>query len=50
MKILITGAKGFIGQYLVREFQSNGYDVVGIDFQDGDLREEGVIDSIVVRR
>jgi len=47
MKILITGAKGFIGQYLVREFQSNGYDVVGIDFQDGDLREEGVIDSIV---
>ncbi|MBI4236869.1 MAG: NAD-dependent epimerase/dehydratase family protein [Deltaproteobacteria bacterium] len=31
MKILITGAAGFIGQYAVREFLAHGYDVVGLD-------------------
>lgn len=41
MKILITGSKGFIGVNLVRHLSSCGYDVVGIDFQDGDLRDNG---------
>lgn len=31
MKILITGAAGFIGGYLVEEFLSAGYEVVGLD-------------------
>ncbi|MBD3676505.1 MAG: NAD(P)-dependent oxidoreductase [Planctomycetaceae bacterium] len=31
MKILITGSSGFIGGYLVDEFLSAGYDVVGLD-------------------
>lgn len=31
MKILITGSIGFIGGYLVDEFLSAGYDVVGLD-------------------
>jgi nucleoside-diphosphate-sugar epimerase len=31
MKILITGAAGFIGGYLVREFLQAGYEVVGLD-------------------
>lgn len=31
MRILITGAAGFIGSYLVDEFLSAGYDVVGLD-------------------
>lgn len=31
MKILVTGAAGFIGTYLVKEFLSHGHDVVGVD-------------------
>lgn len=31
MKILITGAAGFIGGYAVNEFLQAGYDVVGLD-------------------
>ena len=31
MKILVTGAAGFVGGYLVRELLAQGYDVVGID-------------------
>lgn len=31
MKVLITGAAGFIGGYLVEEFLNHGYDVVGLD-------------------
>jgi len=31
MKILITGSSGFIGGYLVDEFLSAGYDVLGLD-------------------
>jgi len=31
MKILITGSAGFIGSYVVGEFLSAGYDVVGLD-------------------
>lgn len=31
MKILVTGAKGFIAGYVIEEFLSNGWDVVGLD-------------------
>jgi len=31
MKILVTGAAGFIGTYLVKEFLNHGHDVVGVD-------------------
>ena len=31
MKVLITGAAGFLGGYLVEEFLDHGYEVVGLD-------------------
>jgi nucleoside-diphosphate-sugar epimerase len=31
MKVLITGAAGFIGSYLVKEFLNHGHEVVGVD-------------------
>lgn len=31
MKVLVTGAKGFIAGYLIEELLSNGHDVVGLD-------------------
>ena len=31
MKVLVTGASGFICGYLIQELLDNGYDVVGLD-------------------
>lgn len=33
MKALITGSQGFVGGYLRRELEENGYDVTGLDLQ-----------------
>lgn len=47
MKILITGAAGFIGTYLSKELRIAGHDVVGVDRKDGDLIRPGVADWLV---
>jgi len=47
MKILITGAKGFIGSHLTRYLSTCGHNVFGVDFQEGDLREEGVAEMLI---
>ena len=39
MKILITGAAGFIGSHLRAELVNGGHDVIGVDREDGDLRQ-----------
>lgn len=49
MKVLITGAKGFIGINLTGYLLQCGYDVVGIDFQDGDLREPGEFEYFLLK-
>lgn len=43
MKILVTGASGFIGTHLSRELRMAGHDVAGIDFQFGDLLKPDTI-------
>lgn len=35
-KALITGSQGFVGYYLRRELERNGYEVTGLDLQAGD--------------
>lgn len=47
MKILITGAKGFIGTHLTKYLKECNYDVVGVDYQDGDLRDDGMAEILV---
>jgi nucleoside-diphosphate-sugar epimerase len=37
VKILVTGAHGFIGSWLIPELKAAGYEVVGIDRENGDL-------------
>ena len=44
MKILVTGSKGFIGSYLVPELETAGYEVVGIDRENGDLSHRNIIE------
>ena len=36
MKALITGSLGFVGGYLRRELEQNGYEVIGLDIQPGE--------------
>lgn len=47
MKILITGAAGFIGTHLHAHMLRAGHRVVGIDYSDGDLRSNGVAEYLV---
>ena len=49
MKILITGAKGFLGTHLTKYLSDCGYEVYGIDFQDGDLRINGEIEYFILK-
>jgi len=37
VRILVTGARGFIGSYLVPGLKAAGHDVLGIDRENGDL-------------
>ncbi len=35
MKIMVTGDKGFVGQWLVKELESQGHEISGYDIKDG---------------
>lgn len=42
-KVLITGANGFVGKYLIKEFINNGYCIIATDISHFNNRLEGVI-------
>lgn len=47
MKILITGASGFIGRHLWGELRASQHDVIGVDYSEGDLTMPGVAHDII---
>jgi nucleoside-diphosphate-sugar epimerase len=47
MRLLLTGAAGLIGTHLTCHLEALGYDVVGVDKKNGDLRELGLADSLI---
>lgn len=49
MKILITGADGFLGRHLTKELQEHGHSVSGVDRRDGDLSDAGVARYLISR-
>jgi len=42
-EILVTGASGFIGKSLIGKLCSSGYDVIGIDLNEGDITVENTL-------
>lgn len=46
-RILITGAAGFIGVHLAKYLYDQGHTIIPLDFQDGDLTQDGVADQLI---
>lgn len=46
MRILITGASGFIGQRLLPRLQRDGHTLFTFSDHDGDLAEQGALDAV----
>ncbi len=47
MRILVTGAAGFIGSRLVPELRTRGHDVVGVDRSEGDLAVQHIAQFLI---
>jgi len=45
-KILITGSNGFVGKALATKLSFLGYAILGFDLQNGDIAEQGSLDSL----
>ena len=42
-KVLIIGAGGFVGKYLIKEFKKDNYEVIACDINKNNLENEDVI-------
>lgn len=42
-KVLITGASGFVGNYLIKEFKNSGYFVIACDINKGNSISEDIL-------
>jgi GDP-4-dehydro-6-deoxy-D-mannose reductase len=46
-KALVTGARGFCGQHLMRHLKENGWQASGVDLEDGDIRDMDAVERIL---
>ena len=42
-KVLITGAGGFVGKYLIKEFQNSDYEIIACDINKKDVFDTNYI-------
>lgn len=47
MRIMLTGARGFIARSLIPELEAGGHEVIATDIEDGDLTVSGIADGLV---
>ena len=47
MKVLVTGAKGQLGQDLMNEFAKRGIEAVGVDVQEMDITDAAAVDRVM---
>jgi nucleoside-diphosphate-sugar epimerase len=47
LKVVVTGATGFLGPYVVQELESRGHDVAGLSSRDGDLAADGIAERLL---
>jgi GDP-4-dehydro-6-deoxy-D-mannose reductase len=49
MRVVVTGAGGFVGRHLVRELASRGADAIGVDRAEADVCDAGAVADLVAR-
>ncbi len=47
MRVLVTGARGFLGPHVVEALQAAGHDVAAVGREDGDLAESGLAERLL---
>ena len=47
MKVVIVGAAGFVGKYLVRELEAAGHSIVKADLPEVNLQNAGQVEALI---